>query len=359
MTKAVIARGANGICFQPEPPPDSDIVISASVGEGGVNKADDVRLIQSVLNNVPAADGGPDPDLDVDGICGQLTTKAISDFQRRKLGFVDARVDPNGPTLRALNGQRRRTVTAVKKGARRGPARAPANGPPPLQPNPFIVPVIESLVPPVRVAIRAASFQLAVVQPFVTTHRQKLPTGRFLENVRFCLKLLDSTFSFFKFDNPLLAHHRLSTTFRNMEVALSRSFDTPPLIAKKLFVPNSFSQHMDDTALAYAALGGAFDGPDVLTTEGGPANQIVLCRDLAIESRTTQITTVIHELAHYVGPEKDPNDDHSDGDFLTPADRPRMDALAPRLKIRNAEHYAGYAFLCGFRLLQEFLKRSK
>ena len=79
--------------------------ISASVGLGGTNRKDDSMSVQELLNKVPPDQGGPVPLLDVDGLPWQKTIAAIKNFQRIKVGFKnpDGRVDPNGPTLAALN----------------------------------------------------------------------------------------------------------------------------------------------------------------------------------------------------------------------------------------------------------------
>ncbi len=74
--------------------------------------------------------------------------------------------------------------------------------PDPMLPNPYIVGVITALIPDVRRAIAAANFNLLAAEPFVTTHKQKIPTGPFFEQARRSLVLLDVVFDFFKFDNP-------------------------------------------------------------------------------------------------------------------------------------------------------------
>lgn len=79
--------------------------ISASVGRlGGSNRPADVRVVQSLLNRVAPASGGPSPLLAVDSVCGAKTVDAIQKFQIRHFGWAkaDGRVDPNGPTLRKL-----------------------------------------------------------------------------------------------------------------------------------------------------------------------------------------------------------------------------------------------------------------
>lgn len=80
----------------------TDYIISASVGRGGVNKPDDVIVIQILLNRIPATDGGPDPQLDADGLIGPKTLAAIDGFQQHHQLGSDGRIDPGGKMLAAL-----------------------------------------------------------------------------------------------------------------------------------------------------------------------------------------------------------------------------------------------------------------
>lgn len=76
--------------------------ITASVGKGGTNRRDDVLAIQELLNsNLPKYT----PRLRVDGLCGLRTFEAIRKIQQNFVGMSspDGRIDPRGPTLRALN----------------------------------------------------------------------------------------------------------------------------------------------------------------------------------------------------------------------------------------------------------------
>ncbi|MFL5001283.1 MAG: peptidoglycan-binding protein, partial [Xanthobacteraceae bacterium] len=75
--------------------------ISASVGLGGRNLAGDTFTIQQLLNRARQNDGLPP--IAVDGLVGPETIGAIRAFQQSRVGFSDGRVDPNGPTLAALN----------------------------------------------------------------------------------------------------------------------------------------------------------------------------------------------------------------------------------------------------------------
>ncbi len=78
--------------------PDSLPVVelAASVGRGGENRPDDVKLVQRLLTDRGLLPGR------VDGIAGERTIAAITQFQSRFLRKPDGRVDPNGRTWREL-----------------------------------------------------------------------------------------------------------------------------------------------------------------------------------------------------------------------------------------------------------------
>ena len=75
--------------------------ISAPVGQGGENRPEDVRTVQRLLNEfrLPGLVA-----VEVDGYAGEQTLGAIRTFQSKHLRqkSPDGRVDPHGPTLRAL-----------------------------------------------------------------------------------------------------------------------------------------------------------------------------------------------------------------------------------------------------------------
>lgn len=75
--------------------------ISGSVGRGGLNRLEDVKTVQALLNKSPAPGVAL---LVVDGVVGPKTIAAINEFQRRVVKCVpDGRVDANGRTMKALN----------------------------------------------------------------------------------------------------------------------------------------------------------------------------------------------------------------------------------------------------------------
>ena len=54
------------------------------------NHGADVRKVQAALNRFPAHEGGPNPQLVVDGICGPKTSAAIRKFQTKQFGASEA-----------------------------------------------------------------------------------------------------------------------------------------------------------------------------------------------------------------------------------------------------------------------------
>ncbi len=84
-----------------------DRSILQPVGDGAKakNLYDDVVTIQQLLNEITPQNGGPNPPLKVDGICGPKTKAAIQNFQLKHFGWklADARVDPDGATLKKMN----------------------------------------------------------------------------------------------------------------------------------------------------------------------------------------------------------------------------------------------------------------
>jgi peptidoglycan hydrolase-like protein with peptidoglycan-binding domain len=76
--------------------------VKGAVGIGGANVRTDVATVQYLLNCVPAGQGGPAPELAVDGLVGPKTIAAIRKFQASAFGKADGRVDPGGRTIKTL-----------------------------------------------------------------------------------------------------------------------------------------------------------------------------------------------------------------------------------------------------------------
>jgi hypothetical protein len=77
--------------------------VDDSVGKGGKNRIDDVRLVQQLVNRFRPPQLSL---LKVDGLAGVLTTAAIEQFQKDSLNMAapDGLVSPLGPTFNALTG---------------------------------------------------------------------------------------------------------------------------------------------------------------------------------------------------------------------------------------------------------------
>lgn len=71
-----------------------------SVGDGGVNNSKDVKYVQFLLCDWRYCAGGTG--IAVDGIVGPKTKAEIRAFQSKHTNITDGRVDPNGPSIRAL-----------------------------------------------------------------------------------------------------------------------------------------------------------------------------------------------------------------------------------------------------------------
>lgn len=77
-------------------------MISASVGQGGTNRPDDVKVVQRLLGDLEISAGAAP--LAVDGFAGPLTNAAILRFQQRNPGLAqDGRIDPGGLTFTRLD----------------------------------------------------------------------------------------------------------------------------------------------------------------------------------------------------------------------------------------------------------------
>jgi peptidoglycan hydrolase-like protein with peptidoglycan-binding domain len=322
-------------------------VISRSVGASGVNSPADVRTIQDALNGVPTENGGPDPELKVDGIVGPLTLAAIKAFQQAHVRVVDSRIDPNGATLKALNTELDTTpavAQAAGGNAAKGRRRSDF-----LPPDPAINAAVLEMLSRTRSAIRAANFQLLTADPFVTTQKLTPPTGPFQASAALSIKILDTVFSLGKFSNPRPSFENIKRVFRNMDVALNRSFETSPLVAPVLFVPNTHIK-MEDVAEAYTSMGGAFMTSKVkLAGLGEPADRIYICRNFLTDIPISKVNALVHELAHFVSGQPIKIDDIvKKGTMLRSATRPPFDAISPEQKIRSAEHYAFFAIMSNF-----------
>ena len=330
-------------------------------------RGDHVRKIQLALNQLDNAG------LDPDGIYGQATANAVLAFKQKR-GIINRSYQTEADnivgimTMAALDdemaasegsqdevpfvGMSRDGTCEVEQGAKKGGGALKVQ-----PPSTLTVIAVPLLIPKVRVVIAAARFKLNLAFPFVRTgEKLTVPTGPFLAGARSGVKLLIDVFSMDKHPNPRPGFDNIQRVFSNMDVALNRSFETDPLIAPKLFVPNTIVSQ-EKEAFAYTSAGGAFlkSSKTKLKGLGVPANQIYVCDGLMQEDELFQISTLIHELAHFVsGQPLIISHDHGvpKQGLMLKGDKPKLDRLTPEAKLRSPEHYAFFAMVSGFSRLK-------
>jgi peptidoglycan hydrolase-like protein with peptidoglycan-binding domain len=298
--------------------------IERSVGAGGTNAKADTLLVQELLNSVPPSEGGPDLLLAEDGLIGPKTQAAINKFQKKVLSSPDGRIDPGGPTIKALVGVICDSP-AVPPG-RLGLAARPnqvAGGPPVPA-----VPIVQAAV-----AILDAKRILREFEPRLMTLRFKLarplpPTVAFC-NKHFATGNSKVTPAEIGFINSLVgAIH--------FHVARFNAFGIQLIENVILFDPN------DDKNAGWTVRGG-----DKLSTKQfeiyvinkkvikAPGQSVFLTNGFAAQTGFHRHWTVLHDMAHFVGPRDGTGiqiDDHG-----TYADSPRLTKLTKFQKLHNAE----------------------
>lgn len=327
-------------------------------------RGEHVRKIQRALNLLE--DAGLDPD----GIYGQATADAVLAYKQKR-DIVNRSYETEADnivgimTMAALDSE-----VAAREGAGTGvplvsrssfgacdeqvPAEAKGGGAKSdIQPADILTEAtVLLLVPKVRTVIKAARFHLTVADPFVRTNEKlAVPRGPFQAQARQSINLLINVFSLDKHRNPRPGFDNIRRVFANMDVALNRTFETDPLIAPVLFVPNTHKSMEKD--LAYTTAGGAFTSSKVkIRGIGEPADRIYVCNSLVKKTELVQISTLIHELAHFVSGQplkiSHENGVPRQGDMLQ-GDKEKLDKIPVEAKLRSAEHYAFFAMGAGFR----------
>jgi hypothetical protein len=89
--------------------------ISSSVGKGGKNKSEDVKIVQELLNDFTKMCGFKK--LDEDGLIGPKTISAIAEFQKTAVGMAkpDSRIDTNGDSFATLSKGPKKAEAEIKK----------------------------------------------------------------------------------------------------------------------------------------------------------------------------------------------------------------------------------------------------
>jgi peptidoglycan hydrolase-like protein with peptidoglycan-binding domain len=303
----------------------TDRPIGSSVGAGGINAKPDTLMIQQLLNSVPRGEGGPDLLLAEDGLIGPKTQAAINKFQKKVLSKPDGRIDPGGPTIKALIGVICDSP-AVPLG-RLGLVAQPnqiAGGPP--------VPAVGTVE--AAVALLEARRLLRELEPRLALLDLKL-TRQTPATVAFCNKHFATgnskvTSTEIAFINGLVGATRFQASRRGATgVAPSDNviqFDFRGDISgytvhggDKLST-KEFQLYVDDKGKPYKL----------------PGQTIFVTSKFAIKFGFVRHLTVLHEMAHFVGPRPGTGieiDDHNG----TYANTPKLLQLTKFQKLHNAE----------------------
>jgi hypothetical protein len=77
--------------------------ITMSVGEAGANRKDDVATVQLLLNRSWTQKNVPTDQIEVDGIWGPETKRALTEFQKRYCKAVSPKIERGDETMVKLN----------------------------------------------------------------------------------------------------------------------------------------------------------------------------------------------------------------------------------------------------------------
>jgi hypothetical protein len=258
-----------------------------------------------------------------------LTIGAIEKFQTRQLGFFDGRVDPDKKTIDRIN-QLVLTIFVT------------------VDPK-VIKKIYDELLPLVHSCVLAADAALLSVRNTI------LQGPGLLQPSAATLAMVNRHFALDKNKNAARDFELIRGIFRNMLALVRRNlggFEQTFAAAPGRF---DFAKTLISGVLALALPNGvnlqgvvnkakAQDGSDILI----PADKIHILVKYRFITRDLQISTLIHEMAHYLGP-PDGNADLIDdppGGNSAPA---IIAKLPPQQRPRIAQCYADFAFEAHFK----------
>lgn len=290
--------------------PEGDITITKAVGANAPNLYDDVFNIQYGLDQVAPIDGGPSPQLKIDGKCGPITQKAIRDFQKKHFGWqgCDGRIDPGKRTLAKLNELRNRNVFPSL--------------PLSLTVDDWLLVGMLQHVPHTKACINAAMANITLAMQAADSD---LP-GLIGPGRESRMKLVNRHFHIDDFSGekrPIL--QKLYESYRFMLSVLDRP--------EAYFTLDTDDSGEKISTVAFARLGGFFDKNDL-------TGKIVFRRGSYFATGIADFAAFvfIHELKHFV--ETDKKGGHFGKGWYTD---PAMQALKPQDRIANCDTFAGFA----------------
>jgi len=358
MTLQVLVKFEGGGCSLCDGPPyDGSVVIKGSDGRGGRNSPDDVKTIQAALNAVEPADGGPLLKLTVDGIAGPLTIAAIEKYQKRQLGWSDGRVDTDEPTIHALNG----VGGGGQSPAQKGPKAPPPVPPPKATPaqNKAFIEKIGGLLPRARHWVEMAQLKIDMASEFVrkgpVDPKDPFPALHGIGKPE--LALFDKYFHTGKEARAkkLQQLHGARRIYDSMQTVLTESLLQAPMFGWGVgyFQPDPADGTLAAKKyVAYTFYGGWHqrrkDGKPRLSGDDNYAGRKDLRQDtiffpigkLLSKTDNYMLETIIHELAHFVGPGPNSGDRIGDHTYDT---KPNFLTVNNWTALHTAETYGYFA----------------
>ncbi|MEO8073078.1 MAG: peptidoglycan-binding protein [Acidobacteriota bacterium] len=318
------------------------ISVSAPVGIGGTNLANDVTTIQDALNRVSPAEGGASPTLVVDGICGQKTKDAIQKFQLQQFGWsgADGKINPGGQTITRLN-----EILGANRPADSGGGFPPVDD---RQANDiFKVSMTAGLLTAKRwIRAAQANLDMALVyvdQPDVPAFIPSFGRGERMRLVNRYFKI-----DAMKAEQKQIVIQRIRLVFSTM----LQMFERPGgLWGEKAFEIDSTGVTHKETphAVAHTDVGGFFKGgqPNQFQKElRGDSIFFVRENIIYFTNMDKGVKTIVHEMAHFCGDVRI-GWEIDDFDAYGEPEDARVTKLNSSQRVRHADTYARFARAAG------------
>ncbi len=280
-----------------------DLVLTKPVGSGGATRGPDVLKVQRALNLAPHDKGGPSPKLAETGVADAKTIAAIHAFQRFHFGKSDGRIDVMGRSHAKLSSLQPAKIKRME--------------------------MAKNYLAQAMQCMRAA--ETGILGAGV-----ELMTGGGLMGTR-NLNLVDKHFDVRKSANPAAALGHIGAVYAKMLAVFARPGG---LWGWQAFEAEPFT---NPDFYAFTWWGGFSRSGDYAGWQRLDTIYLSAFYDKATDDN--RIQTIVHELAHFVGP--------TSGDLIYDyaygqQSAPQMKALSPYQKQHNAESFGNYAFEAQF-----------
>jgi len=269
------------------------------------NFPDDVRKVQEALNRFPPNEGGPNPKLVVDGIVGPKTSAAIYAFQRKQFGVekADGVVDVGMRTDERLAG-----VTSTY-------SSLPAE--------------MMQHIPRTMSIINISRSTISAARNFKTNGS----TGIVNFGEASWNKLVKH-FQLDKFQNWDMQMTWLDRIYIGMQTAIGHIPQGMILLADE-------PANSNEGAFAFTFAGGFEVEQRNKTYQGIPRGSVYLCPRMQTMKQDAFSYVLIHELAHFVGPNGQTGVQVDDYGYQH---KPGYEGLVPWQRVHNADNFAQFSF---------------